>query len=90
MYHRNDSMYTLDTVDDADRTPLRAHSQVSYGTSPTASPRKLVFHATLKMACIFLISTLLLGGTLWLALPTLDACVVEIFPGPCCCSHLHS
>ena len=26
----------------------------------------------LKMACIFVVSTLLLGGTLWLALPTLE------------------
>ncbi|KDQ57252.1 hypothetical protein JAAARDRAFT_178898 [Jaapia argillacea MUCL 33604] len=49
----------------------------SYGTtllsheSPRNS-RKLLFNAALKMAMVFLVSTALLGGTLWLALPTLD------------------
>jgi len=77
MYHRNDSMYTLHTVndDDDDRVPLRTHTQTSYGTTTPPSSKKLIFNATLKMACIFFISTLLLGGTLWLALPTLDECV---------------
>jgi hypothetical protein len=37
--------------------------------------RRPLLHAALQMAGIFLISTILLGGTLWLALPTLSECV---------------
>lgn len=33
---------------------------------------RIVFNAALKMACIFIVSVLLLGGTLYLALPTLE------------------
>lgn len=50
----------------------------SYGATFPRSPgvptnsRKLIFNAALKMSTIFVVSTLLLGGTLWLALPTLE------------------
>lgn len=90
--HSNNSTYTLDTVaylgadsddDHDDRSPLLTPSTPSYGAtfprSPTRpSTRKVVFNATLKMACIFIASTLLLGGTLWLALPTLDEWVSRL------------
>ncbi|PFH46807.1 hypothetical protein AMATHDRAFT_50768 [Amanita thiersii Skay4041] len=77
------STYTLQTVrDDAelssasDRAPLITPLTPSYGTtarSPTRpSPRKVILNATMKMALIFVLSSLALGGTLWLALPTLD------------------
>ena len=72
------SLYTLDTVmnDELDiRTPLNASSTATYGAVPHSpsrpSSRKVIFNATLKMAAIFVVSTVLLGGTLWLALPTL-------------------
>ncbi|KIY69068.1 hypothetical protein CYLTODRAFT_373470 [Cylindrobasidium torrendii FP15055 ss-10] len=68
------SLYTLDTMADVpdDRTPLVNGAHNDYGSVSTPSPRKVVFNATLKMAAIFIFSTLLLGGTLWLALPTLE------------------
>lgn len=76
-------MYTLHTVadDDAsarrsDTSPLLEPGAASYGATPFApsqsSSRKIILNATIKMACVFLVSTILLGGTLWLALPTLD------------------
>ncbi|KDR76396.1 hypothetical protein GALMADRAFT_140096 [Galerina marginata CBS 339.88] len=77
----NASMYTLDTVDDdehGDRSPLLSPSTPNYGAtfprSPGAPPSsaKIIFNATLKMACIFLIGSIVLGGTLWMALPTLE------------------
>lgn len=68
------------------RTSLLAASatDAAYGTATPSSPtrpssRKLLFNATLKMAAIFVLSTAFLGGTLWLALPTLDECVVSQF-----------
>ncbi|KAF8905011.1 hypothetical protein CPB84DRAFT_1960575 [Gymnopilus junonius] len=76
----NASTYTLDTVaydTDDDRAPLLTPATPAYGATyprspaPT-SPTRIIFNATLKMACIFIVSTVLLGGTLWLALPTLD------------------
>jgi hypothetical protein len=78
--HSNASAYTLDTVHDGgddDLAPLLIPETPSYGAtfphSPTRpSSRKVIFNATLKMACIFGVSTLFLGGTLWLALPTLE------------------
>lgn len=83
-YHSNSSEYTLDTVN-ADHdlsygptTPLLTPQPgSSYGAaphSPGAPPnsRKLIFNAALKMSTIFVISTVFLGGILWLALPTLD------------------
>jgi hypothetical protein len=87
-YHSNSSAYTLATVHDDDEpmrthsptTPLLtpAPNSASYGATFPRSPgvppnsRKLIFNAALKMSSIFIISTLLLGGTLWIALPTLD------------------
>lgn len=77
--HANHSTYTLDTVrDHGDRSPLLTPTTPSYGTAnfphtPTRpSSRKVILNATLKMACIFAVSSLFLGGTLWLALPTLE------------------
>ncbi|KAF9474669.1 hypothetical protein BDN70DRAFT_884553 [Pholiota conissans] len=81
----NASIYTLNTVnnddDDAsDTAPLLTPTTPDYGAtfprSPTTpsshSSARVIFNATLKMGCIFAVSTLLLGGTLWLALPTLE------------------
>ncbi|KAL0569883.1 hypothetical protein V5O48_012082 [Marasmius crinis-equi] len=74
----NSSVYTLDTVHIDDHAPLLTPQTPSYGgvvppRSPTRpSSRKLVFNATLKMLCIFLASSIILGGVLWLALPTLE------------------
>ncbi|KAF8962700.1 hypothetical protein BDZ97DRAFT_1920270 [Flammula alnicola] len=83
----NASMYTLDTVeyhDDeeydrrSDREPLLSPTTPDYGATFPRSPgvptssAKVIFNATLKMACIFIVSTIFLGGTLWLALPTLE------------------
>ncbi|KZT41288.1 hypothetical protein SISSUDRAFT_1043127 [Sistotremastrum suecicum HHB10207 ss-3] len=69
------SAYTLRTVN----TPLLSPHTPSYGSLPTEMPRspgvpskRLLLNAALKCAAIFIISSALLGGTLWLALPTLD------------------
>lgn len=84
-FHSNSSAYTLATVntnDDDDpphspTTPLLVPNS-SYGATFPRSPgvppnsRKLIFNAALKMSTIFIVSTLLLGGTLWIALPTLE------------------
>lgn len=78
--HPNYSTYTLDTVnydDHDDHTPLMAPTP-SYGAAnfphtPTRpSSRTVIFNAMLKMACIFAVSSIVLGGILWLALPTLE------------------
>ncbi|KAF8199506.1 hypothetical protein BJ912DRAFT_949210 [Pholiota molesta] len=76
----NTSIYTLNTLDDdaSDTAPLLTPATPNYGATfprspnPTHSSARVIFNATLKMACIFAVSTLFLGGTLWLALPTLD------------------
>jgi hypothetical protein len=54
-------------------------SQTSYGSVPPQPPsispaarRRILFIAGARMAGVFLLSCLVLGGTLWLALPTLD------------------
>jgi hypothetical protein len=77
-------MYTLNTVVDDDgasgrdssiTSPLLSPDPHSYGTTnspPRPSSGRVILQATLKMACIFLVSTILLGGTLWIALPTLE------------------
>lgn len=79
--HSNYSSYTLNTVnhdDHNDRSPLLTPTTPAYGaanfphTPSRPSSRKVIFNATLKMACIFAVSSIVLGGTLWLALPTLD------------------
>lgn len=87
------SLYSLETMnysqeyDDRqdDRSPLLAPETPRYGAtfprSPTVpSSGRIIFNATLKMACIFAVSTLFLGGTLWLALPTLEPYVLVPFP----------
>jgi uncharacterized membrane protein YdjX (TVP38/TMEM64 family) len=64
-----------------DRAPLLAPDSEAgsiYGATPThsqsnhtSSPR-LLLKAAIRMAAVFILSTILLGGTLWLTLPTLD------------------
>ena len=78
----NASVYTLDTVDEehdrhTDRSLLLSPSTPGYGatlprSSSARSSRAIIFNALFKMAFLFLLSTAALGGTLWLALPTLD------------------
>lgn len=75
----NASMYTLDTIDYHDDEEHDRHSDTSPLLSPATpnsrplpSSAKIIFNATFKMACIFTISSIFLGGTLWLALPTLE------------------
>nr|BAJ10704.1 oxalate transporter [Fomitopsis palustris] len=75
----NRSAYSLATVHDmpspSASTSLLSHAdEPQYGTTRPAGPsnKRILFTATLKMAAIFVVSTLFLGGTLWLALPTLD------------------
>jgi len=81
---RNASVYTMNTLgyrdDDSnsDRSYLVAPETPTYGATFPRSPclppsAKVIFNATLKMALVFIVSTIFLGGTLWLALPTLDA-----------------
>ncbi|KAI0671954.1 oxalate transporter [Trametes maxima] len=74
------SAYSMATVYDmpsptARTSLLSANSSDSgYGATAPSQPssRRLIWNATLKMAVIFFVSTVLLGGTLWLALPTLE------------------
>ncbi|KAL1949812.1 hypothetical protein VTO73DRAFT_8693 [Trametes versicolor] len=75
------SAYSMATVHDPPNSPNARTSLLSsngsdagYGvaTPSTPSNRRLIWNATLKMGAIFFISTVLLGGTLWLALPTLE------------------
>lgn len=77
MHHSNTSEYTLNTVHDTD--PLLPQDDTSFYGSTQDSPRpsstRLLLSAALRMAAIFLVATLLLGGTLFLALPTLSPCV---------------
>src|SRR5712675_382299 len=74
----NDSAYTLATVHQQETdefTSLLAPSSPSYGSVPVHPPhhaRRVVFIATCKMALIFTLSCLFLGGTLWITLPTLE------------------
>ncbi|KIY44128.1 oxalate transporter [Fistulina hepatica ATCC 64428] len=77
--HPNSSLYTLDTIHDNAETPLLAPDTASYGVaqiSPAPATRlrqrRILLNAALKFAAIFVISTLFLGITLWLALPTLE------------------
>ena len=75
----NGSLYTLDTVDfSRPSTPSSRESAPSYGSipqsdrAPPGRSRDIIVRAGLKMALIFTASCVILGGTLWLALPTLD------------------
>ncbi|KAJ7274553.1 hypothetical protein B0H12DRAFT_1066584 [Mycena haematopus] len=73
--HQNASEYTLHNVGDTDNTPINTPTTPSYGSTiddSNPSSRRLIFNATLKMACVFLASTLILGSILWIALPTLQ------------------
>lgn len=65
---------------ESDRAPLlpSSSSMSTYGSVRPTSPgsnissRKLLLNAGIKMAAVFVISTIFLGGTLWLALPILE------------------
>jgi uncharacterized membrane protein YdjX (TVP38/TMEM64 family) len=85
--HANSSAYTLRTVNSissdsaiaySDSESLLPHSpsQNTYGAvstiSSSPSPRRLIVNSTLKMACLFVLSSLFLGLTLWTALPALE------------------
>ncbi|CAL1715966.1 unnamed protein product [Somion occarium] len=75
---QNRSAYSLATVhnEPTQQTSLLASANpTSYGTtseSSQPSAKRILFNATLKMAVIFVVSTVVLGGTLWLALPQLE------------------
>ncbi|KAG6336363.1 hypothetical protein ID866_2720 [Astraeus odoratus] len=78
------SEYALATVhvDEHSSTPLLpldgrrrpAYGAVRAGTRQDVQPSssRLLFHAAIRMATVFVLSTILLGGILWIALPTLD------------------
>ncbi|KAJ6544835.1 hypothetical protein DFH09DRAFT_1040805 [Mycena vulgaris] len=74
--HQNPSEYTLQNI--GDQTPINTPTTPSYGSTfapdggHRPSSRRLILNATLKMACVFLVSTFFLGSILWLALPTLE------------------
>ncbi|KAF9223552.1 hypothetical protein BS17DRAFT_754729 [Gyrodon lividus] len=86
LHHSNSSHFTLQSIqyhDDphSDTTPLlhpASETSSIYGATPAHSqdPRpsssSLLFTAAIRMAAVFTISSLLLGGTLWFALPTLQ------------------
>ena len=66
--------------------PLHTNVSRNYGSTPTSarfpppspgvpSSRRPLLNAAIKMAVLFVVSCLVLGGTLWLALPTLDESV---------------
>ena len=88
-FHANESAYTLATVQhesDESSSLLSSSSHLSsmstaYGTTPIHPPhqtRRVIFNATLKMAVIFFVSCIVLGGILWVALPTLDPYVTSV------------
>ncbi|KAL5525966.1 hypothetical protein ACEPAG_7304 [Sanghuangporus baumii] len=65
----------------SDRSPLLrsdASGSSTYGATMPMSPnsnissRRILLNAGIKMSALFIISTLVLGGTLWLALPPLE------------------
>jgi hypothetical protein len=78
----NASVYTLNTIEyrddnSSDRSYLLSPETPTYGATIPRSPclpnsARIIFNATLKMAAIFILSTVFLGGLLWLALPTLE------------------
>lgn len=93
--HSNESAYTLATVQhseiDESSSLLNSSSEsssaplVSYGTAPVHPPhhtRRVIFNATLKMALLFVLSCIFLGGTLWIALPTLEPYVITSLSCP--------
>ncbi|KAH8977701.1 oxalate transporter [Lactarius hatsudake] len=76
------SAYTLATVqhdsesdESSSLLSTSSSTSIAYGTTPMRPPhqtRRVIFNATLKMALIFVVSCIFLGGILWIALPTLD------------------
>ena len=65
----------------SDRSPLLRSDESgssAYGATMPMSPnanissRRILLNAGIKMAVLFVVSTLILGGTLWLALPPLE------------------
>ncbi|KAL5526757.1 hypothetical protein ACEPAF_8482 [Sanghuangporus sanghuang] len=65
----------------SDRSPLLrsdASGSSTYGATMPMSPnsnissRRILFNAGIKMSALFVVSTLVIGGTLWLALPPLE------------------
>ncbi|TFY76486.1 hypothetical protein EWM64_g7528 [Hericium alpestre] len=73
----DDRAPNADYDEDDDHAPLLTPSSPSYGTTPISpgvprNSRRLIFNAALKMAVIFTVGSLILGGTLWIALPTLE------------------
>jgi hypothetical protein len=88
-FHPNESAYTLATVqhdhESNESSSLLSNSSstsIAYGTTPIHPPhqaRRVIFNATLKMALIFVVSCIFLGGILWVALPTLDPYVKPPF-----------
>ncbi|KAJ7104307.1 hypothetical protein B0H15DRAFT_809420 [Mycena belliarum] len=74
--HQNASEYTLHTVGQS--TPINTPSTPSYGATfgpdggHRPSSRRLILNATVKMAAVFIVSTVVLGSILWVALPTLE------------------
>ena len=69
-----------DSAELDENTPLnnnRQRSRFSCGSITRilgleGADRRLLLNAGLKMAVLFVVSTAVLGGTLWIALPTLD------------------
>ncbi|KAI6155373.1 hypothetical protein BKA82DRAFT_4077799 [Pisolithus tinctorius] len=86
MHHSNASEYTLASVrvdeqEEDSRTPLlpsTASDNNIYGAIPSISHHErptssqLLFSAAIRMAVVFVASSLVLGGVLWIALPTLQ------------------
>ncbi|KAJ7726042.1 hypothetical protein DFH07DRAFT_853229 [Mycena maculata] len=75
--HENASEYTLHSVNASSSTPINTPTTPSYGATfgpegQRSSSRRLILNATLKMALLFGVSTLVLGSILWVALPTLE------------------
>ncbi|KAI0636192.1 oxalate transporter [Trametes polyzona] len=74
------SAYSMATVYDMPSPTARTSllsvdsNDEGYGVATPSRPsnKRLLWNATLKMGVIFFLSTALLGGTLWLALPTLE------------------
>ena len=91
-FHPNESAYTLATVqhdnesnESSSLLSSSSHTSIAYGTTPIHPPhrtRTVIFNATLKMALIFVVSCIFLGGILWVALPTLDPYVNPPFYTP--------
>lgn len=60
------------------RSTIYGAASLSDNSSLWAS-RRVLFNAALKMAILFIVSTAVLSGTLWLALPPIEECVRSLF-----------